>query len=75
MQDYHLVAGTPAMLAAFHKEYNKDPNASCSPFEPRFFKNAPDAIKCRTAHFASQMKAPAWLLRLIGAVASPCLDG
>ncbi|BDA44004.1 hypothetical protein COCOBI_05-1880 [Coccomyxa sp. Obi] len=72
--DYHIVAGTPAMLVDFHKEYNKDPNASCSPLEPMFFKDAPDGTKRRTAHFASQMKAPAWLLKLIGRSTLPIVD-
>lgn len=65
-QDYHLVGGTSKLLEDFHREYNKDPNARCTAWEPATFSSAPDATKHRTAEFASQMKAPGWLLKIIG---------
>lgn len=65
-QDYHLVGGTSKLLEDFHREYNKDSDARCTAWEPATFSSTPDATKYRTVEFASQMKAPGWLLKIIG---------
>ncbi|BDA44003.1 hypothetical protein COCOBI_05-1870 [Coccomyxa sp. Obi] len=72
--DYHLVGGTSKLLEDFHRDYNKDPNARCTAWEPATFSSAPDATKHRTAEFASQMKAPGWLLKIIGRSTLPVRD-
>ena len=73
MQDYHLVGGTSKLLEEFHREHNKDADARCTAWEPAIFSAAPDATKHRTVEFASQMKAPGWLLKIIGFHTPPVL--
>ncbi|KAK9915782.1 hypothetical protein WJX75_004084 [Coccomyxa subellipsoidea] len=72
--DYHIAGGTSEIFAEFQRRYNKDANASCTPWEPLTFASAPDGTKHRTAQFASQMKAPGWLRKLIGRPTLPILD-
>lgn len=66
LQDYHLVAGQPEIISNFHKEFNKDESARATPWEPPTFSGAADATKHRMNYFETQIKAPAWLLKVIG---------
>ncbi len=70
VQDFHLVGGLPEVYTDYQKDHNKDDNASCTAWEPATFDAAADGTKHRTVKFASQMKAPGWLKKLIGWLSS-----
>lgn len=70
LQDFHLVGGSPGILEMFHKEYNEDKDAKVTEWEPAVFADAKDNTKRRTVTCQYKMRAPSWLLKLIG-MASP----
>lgn len=59
------------VIEKFHWLHNKDEHAKVGVWCPISFADAPDCTKRRTILYSSQLDIPAWLQKVLGALA-PC---
>jgi hypothetical protein len=54
-------------MREFQRAHNDDPQSIVEPWSPASFEDSPQLAKRRIVHFRSQIKAPAWVKKFLGA--------
>ena len=74
------MGGRAEVMKEYQRAHNDDPDSTVEAWAPASFEASPQLTKRRVVHFRSQIKAPAWIKKLLGAracarVTLPAMQG